>query len=64
MYIHIYIHMYKAHLWVADNPFTSHPDFKVAPPAMLLPGYLAHEKQPPPPLGPPYDPRCSPTVGS
>ena len=26
-------------------------------------GYLAHRKQPPP-LGPPWDPRCSPTVGS
>ena len=26
-------------------------------------GYLAHKKQPPP-LGPPYDPRYSPTVGS
>ena len=26
-------------------------------------GYLAREKKPPPP-GPPYDPRCSPTVGS
>ena len=28
-----------------------------------LQGYLAHEKKPTP-LGPPYDPRCSPTVGS
>ena len=26
-------------------------------------GYLAHKKQPPP-LGPPYDPTCNPTVGS
>ena len=26
-------------------------------------GYLAHKKLPPP-LGPPYDPRYSPTVGS
>ena len=28
-----------------------------------LQGYLAHKKQPPP-LGPPHDPRYSPTVGS
>ena len=28
-----------------------------------LQGYLAHKKQPHP-LGPPYDPRYSPTVGS
>ena len=31
--------------------------------APSLQGYLAHKKQPPP-LGPPYDARYSPTVGS
>ena len=30
---------------------------------LALQGYLAHKKQPSP-LGPPYDPRCSPSVGS
>ena len=32
-------------------------------PARDLQGNLAHARQPPP-LGPPYDPRYSPTVGS
>ena len=35
----------------------------VNPTQAALQGYLAHKKQPPP-LGPPYDPRHSPTVGS
>ena len=29
-----------------------------------LEGYLAHERLPPPPLGPPQEPRHGPTVGS
>ena len=32
-------------------------------PASVVQGYLDHEKKPPP-LGPPYDPRYNPSVGS